>query len=220
MGIGRRSFIKLSSLALMGTITDPLQAVVTHENFYVNKKLGIMFEIPEKWGFVKVKDFGKLKSEQILDGIYELIKDDVYEDLGEPICIATKYYQDLPQYKGMFSPTITLNVTPKSELKDLGFKNFEELIEISSLGTSHLLKEFNIVKRHETYNQSGCKFYENDSTYKFEHVELKKPLNVELKTIKFENNNFYYDLNCHQSNEVNQIAVEEFEFFKQSIKLI
>jgi len=38
--------------------------------------------------------------------------------------------------------------------------------------------------------------------------------------MKQAHNNFYYDFNCHQSKEQNQIANEEFENFKQSIKLI
>lgn len=54
MGIGRRQFIKLSSLALAGLTVDPLNAVATHNNVYVNKKLGILFHKPNNWGFIAV----------------------------------------------------------------------------------------------------------------------------------------------------------------------
>src|SRR5687768_16055905 len=119
MGIGRREFINLVSLALGGFAIDPLQAVVTTNNAYINKKLGILFHKPASWGFVNVKDFGRLKDEQILGNGWDELKAEVWEDLGEPICIVTKYYQNRPEHKGMFSPTITLNITPKSELEDL-----------------------------------------------------------------------------------------------------
>lgn len=38
------------------------------------------------------------------------------------------------QYKGLFSPTITLNITPKEELEDLGYETFEELMAMSEYG--------------------------------------------------------------------------------------
>lgn len=220
MGIGRRNFIKLAALALTGLAIDPLKSVITNNNYYVNKKLGILFKIPEKWGFVKLKDFGKLKEEQILNDFFEPIKEEVHKDLGDPICIATKYYEDLPKYKGVFSPTITLHITHKSELEDIDFENFEELMKASEQGVSMILKDFNVIKRYKPYYISKCKFYEYDAEYLFEHIELEVPIKVNLKVIKAKHNNYYYDFNCHQTKEVNQIANNEFEDFKKSIKLI
>lgn len=143
-----------------------------------------------------------------------------FEELGDPICVATKYYQDKPEHKGVFSPTITVNITPKEELEDLGYETFEELMEMSQFGVSTLLKDFKVLKRHEPYFISGCKFYEYDAEYLFEHIEHRKPLKVELKVLKAEHNGFYYDFNCHQSKIQNQYADREFEEFKKSIRLI
>lgn len=220
MGIGRREFIRLTSLALSGFGVNPLQAVVTNDNIYVNKKLGILFSKPNTWGFLNVKDFGKLKDQQVLGNGYEEIKDEVWEELGDPICIATKYYIDTPENKGVFSPTLTLNITPKVEMEELGFADFEEVIEMSELGTSNLLKDFKVIERYEPYKICGCNFHEIDSEYLFEHIELIKPLKVELKSLKAEHNGFYYDFNFHQSSAQNQIAPAEFEEFKKSILLI
>ncbi|MCG6191456.1 hypothetical protein [Maribellus maritimus] len=220
MGIGRREFLKLAGVALAGIAVNPLQAVVTNDNVYINKKLGILFHKPDSWGFLNVKDFGKLKDEQILGNGYEEMKDEVWEDLGDPICIATKFPEDLPKYKGVFSPTITLNITPKEELADLECSNFKEVMEMSELGVSMILKDFKVVKRYEPYMISGSEFYEYDSEYLFEHVDISKPLKVELKTLKTEHNGFYYDFNCHQSYSQNQVADKEFAEFKESIKLI
>jgi hypothetical protein len=184
MGIGRRNFLKLASLALAGLTVDPLQAVVTNENIYVNKKLGILLSKPKNWGFINIKEFGKLKDEQILGNGYDEIKDEVYENLGEPILIATKYWKDLPQYKGVFSPTITLHITPKSEFEEWEIESFEELRDLSAAGTAKILKEFKILKKQPVYKISNCNVYEYDAEYLFEHVELKEPLKVELKSHK------------------------------------
>jgi hypothetical protein len=220
MGIGRREFLKLASVALAGLAVNPLQAVVTNDNVYVNKKLGILFHKPNSWGFINVMDFGKLKNEQILGNGYEEMKEEVWEDLGDPICIATKFPEDLTENKGVFSPTITLNITPKDELSDLECSDFKEVMEMSEIGVSMILKGFKVIKRYEPYMISGSVFYEYDAEYLFEHIDISIPLKVELKTLKTEHNGFYYDFNCHQSHSQNQIADREFAEFKESIKLI
>jgi hypothetical protein len=220
MGIGRRAFLRLTSLALAGLTIDPLKAVAINDNAYVNKKLGILFYKPQNWGFIAVKDFGKLKSEQIIGRGLDEAPEEIWNEAGDPVCVVTKYFQDRPEEKGVFSPTITLNITPKSELEDIGYENFEELISMSQYGTSRILKDFRVTKRYDPYNISGCKFYEFDAEYMFEHVDIVEPLKVELKVLKAEHNGFYYDFNCHQSKAQNQLADKEFEDFKKTIKLI
>lgn len=220
MGIGRRNFMKLTSLALTGLVVDPMQAVVTNNDVYINKKLGILFYKPKNWGFLNIKDFGKLKDDQILGNGWNASKEEVWENIGAPICIATKYAEDLPEYKGLFSPTVTMNISHKSELEDIAYSNFEELIDLSASGAAQILTDFKVLQKHTPYQISGCNFYEYDAEYLFEHVELKTPVKVELKVIKAEHNNFYYDFNFHQSIEANQIAIMEFKAFKESIKLI
>ena len=220
MGIGRKEFLRLVSLTLGGLAINPLRAVVTANDVYINKQLGIMFTKPPSWAFVHVKDFGKMKDAQILGNGWDEEKDSVWEELGDPICIVTKYYPETVQNKGIFSPTITLQITPKHELEDLGHESFEELIEMSHFGTRQILKDFNVVKSYEPYFISGCKFYEYDAEYLFEHKDINESLKVELKALTAEHNGFYYDFNCHQSSAQDQTAHEEFELFKKSIKLI
>ncbi len=220
MGIGRLEFLRLTTMALGGLAGNPLQSVITNNNIYINKKLGILFHKPDYWEFINVKDFGKLKDAQVLGNGWEDKKDEVWKELGEPICIATKYYQDKPEHRNIFSPTITLNITPIEELKNIGHESFEELIGMSEYGAGQLLKDFTVVKRHEPSFISGCKFYEFDAEYTFEHIEIDKPLKVELKVLKTEHKGFYYDFNCHQSSTQKQTAYRELEEFKKSIKLI
>ena len=220
MGIGRGAFLKFLGIALSGLIIDPLKAVAINGDAYVNKKLGLLFYKPNDWDFVAVKDFGKLKKAQIIGEGFEETADEIWNELGDPICIITKYSQDLAENKGIFSPTITVQVTPKEEIQDEEEISFEELIGMSLLGVSNILKEFKVLKEYESYAISGVKFYEFDSEYMFEHEDISKPLKVELKTLKAEHNGLYYDFNFHQSKAQSQLAGKEFEEFKKSIKLI
>ncbi|HMQ08871.1 MAG TPA: hypothetical protein PKC30_16340 [Saprospiraceae bacterium] len=130
---------------MAGLTVDPLKAVAINNSIYVNKKLGLLFEKPNDWGFIAVKDFGKIKSEQVIGMGLEETADEIWEELGDPICIATKYNQDKPEYKSVFSPTITLNITPKQEFEYLGHITFGDLIEMSEYGVSQLLKDFKVV---------------------------------------------------------------------------
>jgi hypothetical protein len=221
MGIGRREFLRLASLALAGLLIDPLKAIAVNENVYVNKKLGILFHIPQDWGFIAVKDFGKLKSEQIIGEGLDESADEIWEELNDPICVATKYSQDKPEYKDVFSPTITLSVNPIEELEDSGYETLEELMEMSGhRRISELLKELKVVKKYEPFFISNCKFFELDAEYLFEHIDISEPLKVELKVLATEHNGFCYFFNCHQSKTQNQCANKEFENFRETIKLI
>jgi len=220
MGIGRLEFLRLTSIALAGLVLDPLKAVAVNENVYVNKKLGILFYKPQDWGFVEVKDFGKIKGEQIIGEGLDLTAEEIWEELGDPVCIATKYYQDKPENKGLFSPTITLNITPKEELADLGHETFEELIEMSAHGVSLVLKDYRVTKSAVPVIINNTFFYQCEAEYMFEHIELDEPLLVELMVLKAEHNGFYYDFNCHQSKSQKQSADKEFEEFKSTIRLI
>ena len=223
MGIGRREFLRLTGVALAGLFIDPLQAVAVNDNVYVNKKLGILFHKPQEWGFVVVKDFGKLRSNQIIGEGLDMTPEEIWEELGEPICIATKYWQGKEEHKNIFSPTIQLYITPKEEIErdeELAHRCFEEIMALSREGISRILKEFKVVKEYVPYQISNCTFFEYDAEYLFEHIDLAEPLSVELKVLRAEHNGFYYYFNCHQSKAQNQYADQEFEDFKKTIKLI
>jgi len=220
MGIGRRKFLKLTSLAFLGVAIDPLKAVLTNNNIYVNKKLGIYFVKPKDWVFIAVKDFGKLKEKQLVGSGLKEDSDELWKELDDPICIITKFYENKPEYYGVFSPTIILNITPKSEFEHLGCKTFREVIEISNKGISSVLKDFKVIKKYKPYKISNVTFYEYDAQYLFENIELDYSLPVEIKALKAEHNGFYYEFDFHQSKVQNQTAEIEFKQFAQSIKLI
>lgn len=218
MGLGRREFIRLAGLALAGLVVDPMKAVAVNKNYYVNKKFGIILEKPANWEFLAVKDFGKLFDEQILSNDY-FEKEEILEDLGEPVFLITKYWQDTPENKGKFSPTISAYINHKSEL---GFepKSLEEVIELSGYGTGMMLKDFERQELAEPISISGCKAYICKATYLFEHTELKNPVKTNLTVVIIEHNEHYYYINMHDSDQVNENAQKEFEECIKTIKLI
>lgn len=220
MGIGRRAFLKLTGVALAGLTIDPLKAVAINEDAYVNRKLGILFYKPRGWGFVSVTDFGDIADKQIFGEGLGLSKQEIIDQIGTPICMATKYFKETPENKGIFSPTITLNITPEDELEDLASMPFEDIMEFSDYGTALLLNDFKVTRRYDPQYISNCKFFECDGEYLFEHIEIDKPLRVEIKVLRTRHNGLFYDFNCHQLKEQNQVADREFEYFKSTIKLI
>ena len=217
MGIGRRQFIKIMSVALAGSMIDPLRAVATFEDVYVNKKLGILFHKPQGWGFVSLKDFGKIKSEQILGNGWEEFKEEFWETFDEPICIITKYWQDDKSYKGVFSPTVTLHITPREELYDLPL---ETLSALSEQRVTEVLTDFHVLKKYDSETLCGCNALAYDSEYLFENVDTKRPIRVQLKVLRIEHIDFLYEFNFHQSKEKGEFASREFNAFMKSIKLL
>ena len=221
MGIGRRKFVKYLSTALIGINVNPLESAFINKNYYINKKLGVIFEKPNDWGYIKVADFGKHKKEQILNCESWLTKEEVWSEIGDPICIVTKYFDQNEANKGIFSPTITLNITSKDKIKEEdGIETFEELMKLTEEGAAVLLKEFTVLEKIGPYEKDANKYCEYKCNYLFEHVEINEPLKVELDVLHVEHNNYYYDFNMHQSIAQNQIAQKEFEQFKKTIKLI
>lgn len=219
LGVGRREFLRLAGLALAGLVVDPRKAVAVNNNYYVNKKFGIMLEKPESWGFVAVKDYGRLLDEQILSDGFGVSKDDVRDILGEPAFIITKYWQDMPDYKGKFSPTISAFINHKSEL-DFEYDSFEELIDLSGIGTSAILRDFEEIGVEGPLRISGCRSYIRKATYSFEHVDLVAAIKTNLKVVIIEHNDFYYYINMHDSNEVYENAQKEFDRTIKSIRLV
>jgi hypothetical protein len=219
MGLGKREFLRLTGLALVGLTIDPLKAVAVNQNYYVNKKFGIILEKPDTWNFIAVKDYGRLLAEQILPDEIELTKKETFEDLGEPAFVVTKYWQDTPEFKGKFSPTISAFINHKNEL-DFEYDSFEELIELSGVGTATILKDFQQTGVEGPLHISNCKSYIRKATYSFEHVDLKGSIKTNLKVVIIEHNNFYYFINMHDSDQVNECAQKEFDNCIKTIRLV
>ena len=180
----------------------------------------MLFRKPNDWGYVGLADFEKLQEKQIINNEFEISENDIWQALGEPACLITKYHQDLPEYTGIFSPTIQVFVNHKSEFEDMEYDSFEQFISISRFGVSTILKDFEVYEEKEPELKEGNYFYEYTATYQFEHHEIKGLLEVNLNVIIVEHNNFYYYFNFHDSPAQGQTATNEFEEFKKSLRLV
>jgi len=165
MGIGRRSFIKLMGLALAGTSADPLKAIAFNQNYYVNKKFGLILEKPDNWDFISHKDFGKLKEVQLLSHDFELMKDEVWEILTDPILTIAKYDMEDDQYKCKFSPAINIWINHKSELEEYQHDSFRQIAEDSFFGIQQIIKDFKVVQDITPTRLSNSEAYETKSTW-------------------------------------------------------
>ena len=116
MGIGKRKFFEYFSAALVGLTIHPLKAIAINSDNYVNKKFGIMLTKPPNWDFVSIKDFGKLKKDQLLSDEFEPNKGEVWEELGDPILVIAKYGLDKPEHNDKFSPAITVFINHKNDI--------------------------------------------------------------------------------------------------------
>src|SRR5262245_58589099 len=145
MGLGRREFIKLLGLALAGSTIDPLRAIAINQNYYVNKKFGIILEKPNNWDFVSLKDFGKLKEAQLLSDDYEPIKDEVWEVLTDPIVSIAKYSQNDDRFNCKLSPAIHIWINHKTEIEPHTYDSFQELAEKSFIGVQQIFKDFEVI---------------------------------------------------------------------------
>ena len=162
-----------------------------------------------------------LKEGQLFADEWNDRKDQIYEDMGDPICIITQFFEETLDNKGLFSPTIILDIYPKEEMEALGYTTFEQIADsFIVVQQQPMLRDFNVIRRHGPFQLSGVKFYEFDAEYMFEHTDLLHPLKVEVKILKAEHNGFYYDFGYYQSSAQNQTAEKEYEQFKASLKLI
>ncbi len=66
MGIGRRDFLKAFGATIAAYAAGPLQPVVLGGEHYINRALGVAFRQPVGWSYISVKEFPRLKHEQVV----------------------------------------------------------------------------------------------------------------------------------------------------------
>ncbi len=221
MGIGKQAFDAFVKTFQFAWDRIKGQSVVIEGDWYINRKIGLAFEKPPGWGFVHTKDFGELREGQFIGHAVEDSEEEIWEHLGEPACLVTKYAQDDPALKGIFSPTIMLHISPRKVYdEEESVNSFEEFLDMTASGMAALLKGFRVVRQLPPYEMAGHQVYERDADYLFEHAEIDAPLPVELKTLHFLSDRYLFSINLHQSATQNQLALEEFDRFLASLKIV
>ena len=219
MGTGRRNFLKLTSTALAGLAINPLQAVITKNNLYVNKVLGLAFSKPQDWYFINVKDFGELKEKTILSEDWDEFKDFVWENTGDPICLMAKYDQNNPLNFGKYSPSIAVWVEKKSDYDEIGIQTVEEYAISWTTNRIQYIQDPNVTKSKEVKDISGIKTVQYDCDFMVEHRDLPNSYRALCRMIYIEHGDYFYCFDLTDSIEAGEKSDLEFKMFLEEINL-
>lgn len=220
MGVGRRNFLKITSTALAGLAINPLQAVVTQNNFYVNKILGLSFYRPQDWYFINVKDFGELKEKTVLSDEWEEFKDIVWESTGEPICLIAKYDQNNPMNHGKYSPSIAVWAEKKSDYEEMDIHTVEDYANSWTLNRIQYIQDPNVIKSEDVKVISGMKSVQYDCDFIAEHQDLPNSYRALCRMIYVEHGDYFYCFDLTDSIEAGETSVSEFKLFTEKINMI
>ena len=224
MGIGRRKFFEYISAALVGLTIHPLKAIAINSDNYVNKKFGILLTKPSNWDFVSIKNFGKLKKDQLLSDEFEPNKGEVWEELGDPILVIAKYGLDKPEHNDKFSPAITVFISNKNDIlefcKDEDIEaDFEEIVRMVDDGSERIFKDYTTLRESTPYNLSETKGFDSEWTWTFESIEHKKSFRCKTWTIIVEKGDFIYSFNMIDSEEAGEVEEKNFKEFVKTIRI-
>lgn len=225
MGLGRRKFLEYVGIALAGLTLDPLQSIAINADYYVNKKFGFLLTKPKGWDFVSFTDFGKLKTDQSLSEEFEPNKDEVWEELGDPVLVIAKYGLNEPKYKDKFSPAITVFINHKNDIiefyEDDNIQgDFEKIVGMVAYGSGRLFKDYETIKNITPYTLSDCRGFDSEWTWTFESVEHKKSYKCKTWSIMVEKGDYIYSFNMIDSEQADEIEERTFRQFVESIKII
>ena len=224
MGIGRLKFLEYISAALVGLTIDPYKVIAINRDNYVNKKFGILLTKPKNWYFVSIKDFGKLKKDQLLSDEFEPNKGDVWEDLGDPILVIAKYGLDRPEFNDKFSPAITVFINHKNDIIELYEDeyingDFEKIVGMIAYGSERLFKDYTTIRNISPYHLSKCNGFDSEWTWTFESIENKKSWHCKTWSIVIEKGDYIYSFNMIDSEEAGEVEEKNFKEFVRRIKI-
>jgi len=224
MGIGKRKFLEFTSAFLVGLTIDPLKAITINGDNYINKKPGIILTKPKNWDFVSIKDFGKLKKDQVLSDEFEPTKEDVWQELGEPVLVIAKYGLDKPEFHDKFSPAINVFINHKNDIIDIYEDeeingDFEKIVDMIVFGSARLIKDYATTRSIRPYQLSECNGFDSEWTWTFESIEHKKSWHCKTWSIIIENGDYIYSFNLIESEQAGKIERQNFQEFVSSIRI-
>jgi hypothetical protein len=188
---------------------------------YINRLLGISFKIPEGWNIVQIDRFDEIKRMQKLQGIYEDFKDEIYNHVGNPLLLCTKYHPDSKDHDGIVTPTINFSViTRTEENKNVSLLEYAEQLSTKSEFGYEPIKNFRITNRGSICEYQKHNFIKYETEYLFEHEELPGGIKVEMDVINVELEDFFLDFSMTHAKEQGEVATKEFDEVINSIKIV
>ena len=214
MGVSRRSFLTLFSLAASGLVLDPLIPVVANNNIYVNKKLGVAFRSPEEWNFYDVKKMEKMYDDQIFKPDSPFINEFIEELKGQPLVSLGMYPLEEADEEQFFSPSIVLRLEPREEGGEL-----ENILTESDNYLSNIVKSYESKGNGPIIDVCGYRAIQGNYSYIFE-AERMKPTPIAGRSCIIEVGEHYYSFNMYNYDPVDSDIERLFDRFVSSIMIL
>lgn len=206
--------MKIAGMALAGIAINPLESVAVNDDYYINKKLGIVLKKPNGWQYLSLKSFREMQNEQILPVEDENFEKEIRE-LMDPILVISKY-PDIKFFEDRFSPGASVYC----ELFHFQYGN--TLLKQSyraAEGFKNVLTDYKMTQNPKILRVSNCDAVEMNGKFLFTHKRLS-PIPVELKTVMVYQNPILYTLHMFDSKYLNDKTPDAFEFLIENFKLV
>lgn len=223
MGIGRRTFVKTFSAALVSLAAAPARAAGIFDDCYVNRELGVAFRKPPGWLFSDVREWAEIKK-------------------GEILC------QKNPNHSEAWTPSDTppiLTIAPEpitARCKTFapGINFFAESLGLPARGTSRGVEiewpmkiTADALKAHRrSYRDwrltvplakcrvSNCDAADYTATFLFEHKRLAKPVPVRMWTLCIWQKPTFYTVRMFDAAEAGDTHRFDYRPFVESIRIV
>ncbi len=212
MGIGRREFLKFAGMALGGIVLDPLRAVAVNGNYYVNMKLGLGFEKPDRWCLDTSSDFATLLEGQIVENVVPEDEEAFRRDQTSTlVAVISKYGEEFSR----FSPSITVY---KNEEDRADFASLDDLIDGALKGSSLLLKDYAVIEPPASWELSNCTCMRWKSRWLFQHRKIPATL-IDDETLILDQDPVLYTIHLYDAPRIGEVAQRAFRRFVKSLRI-
>jgi hypothetical protein len=158
MGIGRRDFLKAFGATIAAYAAGPLQPVVLGGEHYINRSLGLAFKQPVGWSYISVKEFPRLKHDQVVEDnlISEMLLSgsDPYVAMSRPD----------PARPGVLPASMT------AFAEEFFFEEGESLPEVPAIiakAMELVLEDYELIGQSKIITVSGAESVEYYSRFRF-----------------------------------------------------
>jgi len=228
MGIGRREFLATFGTLLTQLAITPSPAAACHDDLYLNRRLGIAFQCPADWEFIRVEEMGEVQKGQLLamDDVGQ--SQAILESLDLPfVALSSRQTPHTCAQMYLASPPDS-NIDVVHELMKMVFDRPDavspeaefpaplRIIRSDRQASRGLLKAFRVKQLPRQLSVSNCMAAEYTVTYDFEHEQLKEPRPVIVRSIAIEHGSQYYLLRL--ISDVS--SPHDFSHFVDSISLM
>lgn len=215
MEIGRRKFLKFLGLATAGVVVDPLATIIENNTYYINRRLGFGFNIPQGWEIEAFGDFEVMCDKQFLSGFSEELSKELVNELSDGLVTVIKKYPSSLKIN-QFSPSITFFMSPDDILEE--FDTFEDFVGRAIDGFSLVLTGYDVTIPPKAFVGKGFEAFTFKSRYLFEHKDISGVL-IDDEVWIIHHNGLIYTIHMYDTPYDGDDTQVEFEQFKSSLHI-